>query len=78
MAFTRIVGAYSAPSDLTKPSTVDLDPATLVWNGILNFAATVLKSKIDGGPIYIDFFMDINLLHFIAFRSHDFIPKSKV
>ena len=29
IAFTRIVGASSAPNDLTNPSTPDLDVATL-------------------------------------------------
>ena len=48
IALTRISGANSAPNDLVTPSTADFAAAMLAWKGIPNFAATVLKSRIEG------------------------------
>ena len=48
IALIRMLGANSAPNDLTSPSTAAFEVAILAWKGIPKAAATVLNKTTDG------------------------------
>ena len=51
IALTLIFGAKSAATDLVRPSTADFAVATLAWNGIPSFVATVLNNTIEADSL---------------------------